>query len=137
MDFSVEKLIEAAFAARETAYAPYSHFKVGAALLTETGRYYTGCNIENASYGLSCCAERVALFKALSEGERAFQALAVTAATEAYCTPCGACRQVFMEFNPDLQVYMLNRQRDFRMRTAAELLPDSFVLAQPARPGRK
>ncbi|MCG9967052.1 cytidine deaminase [Pelotomaculum terephthalicicum JT] len=132
MDFPVEKLIKAASAARERAYAPYSHFKVGAAILTVEGRYYTGCNVENASYGLSCCAERVALFKAVSNGERHFEAIAVTAGTDEYCAPCGACRQVLMEFNPAMKVFMANGKGDFRMQTAAELLPAAFALTSRA-----
>ncbi|MDF9409278.1 MAG: Cytidine deaminase [Pelotomaculum sp. PtaB.Bin013] len=128
MDFPVEKLINAASAARERAYAPYSLFKVGAAILTVEGRYYTGCNIENASYGLSCCAERVALFKAVSNGERHFEAIAITAGTDQFCAPCGACRQVLTEFNPAMKVFMANSKGEFRMQTAAELLPAAFAL---------
>ena len=85
MEFPIEKLIGAAAASREKAYAPYSNFRVGAAILTKEGRYYTGCNIENASYGLTCCAERVAMFKAVSNSERSFEAIAVTAGTDEYC----------------------------------------------------
>jgi len=128
VNFPVEKLIKAASAARERAYAPYSSFKVGAAILTAEGRYYTGCNIENASYGLSCCAERVALFKAVSNGERSFEAIAITAGTDDYCTPCGACRQALAEFNPAMKVYMANGRGDYKLRTVAELLPAAFVL---------
>lgn len=128
MDFPVEKLINAAAAARGRAYAPYSRFKVGAAIVTAQGRYYTGCNVENASYGLSCCAERVALFKAVSNGERQFQAIAIAAGTDEYCVPCGACRQVLAEFNPDMQVFMANNQGQFQVRTVAELLPMAFTL---------
>ncbi|OPY57768.1 MAG: Cytidine deaminase [Pelotomaculum sp. PtaU1.Bin035] len=128
MDFSVENLIKAASAAREGAYAPYSGFKVGAAILTTEGHCYTGCNIENASYGLSCCAERVALFKAVSNGERDFEAVAVTSGTDGYCAPCGACRQVLAEFNPAMKVYMVNKQGEYRLLTVAELLPVAFAL---------
>ncbi|NLI11703.1 Cytidine deaminase [Pelotomaculum propionicicum] len=124
--FPVEKLINAAVAARERAYAPYSNFRVGAAILTKEGRYYTGCNVENVSYGLTCCAERVALFKAVSNGERDFEAIAVTAGTEDYCAPCGACRQALAEFGAKIKVYMVNRAGDYRMRTVAELLPEAF-----------
>jgi len=126
MDFPVEKLINAALAARERAYAPYSGFRVGAVVLTREGRCYTGCNVENASYGLSCCAERVALFKAVSSGERDFQAIAVTAGTEDFCAPCGACRQVLAEFGPHIDVYMANGRGEYRLKTAAELLPEAF-----------
>jgi len=126
MDYPVEKLISAAAAARERAYAPYSKFLVGAALLTRGGRCYTGCNVENASYGLTCCAERVALFKAVSDGEREFEAIAITAGTEDYCPPCGACRQALAEFGPEINVFMANSRGAYRMLTVAELLPASF-----------
>lgn len=126
MDFPFEKLINAAMAARERAYAPYSGFKVGAAILTREGRYYTGCNVENASYGLSCCAERVALFKAVSGGERDFLAIAVTAGTADFCPPCGACRQALAEFGGHIGVYMANARGEYRLKTVAELLPEAF-----------
>lgn len=134
MDFPVEKLIKAAMAAREKAYAPYSKFRVGAALLTRDGRYYTGCNIENASYSLTCCAERVALFKAVSSGERDFEAIAVTAETEEYCTPCGACRQALAEFGGDIIVFMANKEGDYLEQTVAELLPGAFKLKISGQP---
>lgn len=127
MDFPIEKLIGAAVAAREKAYAPYSKFRVGAAILTKEGRYYTGCNIENASYGLTCCAERVALFKAVSNSERSFEAVAVTAGTKDFCPPCGACRQALAEFGANIKVYMANEAGEYQMRTVAELLPLSFT----------
>lgn len=126
MDFPVEKLINAAAAARERAYAPYSKFRVGAAILTKEGRYYTGCNIENVSYGLTCCAERVALFKAVSNGERDFEAIAVTAGTDDYCTPCGACRQVLAEFGGKMKVFMVNGRGEYHVQTVNELLPAAF-----------
>lgn len=126
MIFPVEKLINAATAARERAYAPYSKFRVGAAILTKEARYYTGCNIENASYGLTCCAERVALFKAVSNGERDFEAIAVTAGTDDFCTPCGACRQALAEFGTNIKVFMANKQGAYRIQTVAELLPGAF-----------
>lgn len=126
MDFPVEKLINAATAARERAYAPYSGFKVGAAILTREGRYYTGCNVENASYGLSCCAERVALFKAVSNGERDFLAIAVTAGTAEFCSPCGACRQALAEFGGQIGVYMANARGEYRLKSVADLLPEAF-----------
>ena len=94
----IQRLINRAIVARETSYSPYSHFGVGAALLCEDGRIYEGCNIENASYGLTNCAERTAIFKAVSEGQTKFKALAVVADTEGPCAPCGACRQVISEF---------------------------------------
>ena len=127
--------------ARERAYAPYSKFRVGAAVLTREGRYYSGCNIENASYSLTCCAERVALFKAVSSGERDFEAIAVTAGTEEYCTPCGACRQALAEFGSEIKVFMANKEGDYLIRTVAELLPSAFKLDKAGqavpRPGRK
>lgn len=126
MEFSVEKLINAAAAAREKAYAPYSNFRVGAAVLTKEGRYYTGCNVENVSYGLSCCAERVAIFKAVSDGERNFEAVAVTSGTEDYCAPCGACRQVLAEFGVKIKVFMANCHGEYIEKTVAELLPEAF-----------
>lgn len=126
MIFPVEKLINAATAVRERAYAPYSKFRVGAAILTKEARYYTGCNIENASYGLTCCAERVALFKAVSNGERDFEAIAVTAGTDDFCTPCGACRQALAEFGTHIKVFMANKQGTYRMQTVAQLLPGAF-----------
>lgn len=125
---NAKKLIEYAKKAREKAYAPYSRFKVGAALLTAGGNVYTGCNIENSSYGLAVCAERVALFKAVSEGERVFQAIAVFAGTLGYCSPCGACRQVLLEFGGDIEVYMANSQGEYRVMTVTELVPSAFDL---------
>ena len=122
------ELVKLAIAAATNAYAPYSHFKVGAALLTTGGKVFTGCNVENASYGLTICAERVALCKAVSSGERAFAALAVTADTNDYCSPCGACRQVLAEFCSDAKVYMANRQGAYRETTVAKLLPAAFGL---------
>jgi len=105
---SPEELITKAFEAQKYAYVPYSHFVVGAAILTTEGLVYTGCNIENASYGLTVCAERVAVFKAVSSGQQSFKALAVVAGTEEYASPCGACRQVLSEFGRDMKVYMAN-----------------------------
>ena len=121
-----EDLIALALEARKKAYAPYSHFPVGAALLAESGQVYTGCNVENASYGLSICAERVAIFKAISADERGFKALAVV--TESMATPCGACRQVLAEFGgDDMQVIVANLQGDKVVYSLAELLPASFT----------
>jgi cytidine deaminase len=128
MDFPVEKLLNLAHAAREAAYAPYSGFRVGAALLAARGQTYKGCNVENASYGLTICAERVALFKAVSEGERDFAALAVITGTEQYCVPCGACLQVLAEFNPQLKIFMGNFRGEYLERRVAELLPLAFQL---------
>jgi len=117
-------LINHALSAREKAYAPYSGYKVGAALLTADGEIYEGCNVENAAYGLCMCAERTAVFKAVSDGERHFTAIAV--ATENGGSPCGSCRQVLREFAPDLTVIITDTAGNFRETTLADLLPDSF-----------
>ncbi|RMH59110.1 MAG: cytidine deaminase [Candidatus Hydrogenedentota bacterium] len=101
-------LVERAKEARERAYAPYSRFPVGAALLCEDGTIYTGCNVENASYGLTCCAERTAIFKAVSEGHTKFRAISVVLDSTDPSAPCGACRQVIFEFGPDIDVVMAN-----------------------------
>ena len=119
-----EDLVAKAMEAREKAHAPYSHFAVGAALLAKSGRVYTGCNVENASYGLSICAERTAVFKAVSEGERDFEAIAVV--TEKGVTPCGACRQVLLEFGDDIQVIVANGAGEYRIFGLQELLPEAF-----------
>jgi cytidine deaminase len=120
-----QELIAKAMEAREKAHAPYSHFAVGAALLAKSGRVYTGCNVENASYGLSVCAERTAVFKAVSEGEHDFEAVAVV--TENGVTPCGACRQVLMEFGEDIQVIVADGAGKYRVFGLQELLPEAFT----------
>jgi cytidine deaminase len=119
-------LIAAAKQARENAHAPFSNFRVGAALRAKSGRIYTGSNIESASYGLTCCAERVAIFKALSEGERGFEALAVVADTEKLTPPCGACRQILWEFCGDLPVVLANLAGKEERESAGNLLPRPF-----------
>lgn len=126
--FPVIKLVNIAKAAMQQAYAPYSKFHVGAAIITLDGRTYSGCNIENASYGLTCCAERVAIFKAVSDGIKYFKALAVIADTQHYCTPCGACRQIIMEFNPEMEIYTANKNGEYKKHIAKELLPYTFRL---------
>jgi cytidine deaminase len=121
-------LVAQARQARERAYAPYSSFPVGAALLGRSGRVYTGCNVENAAYPLCTCAERTAVTKAISEGEREFQAIAVVTATGA--TPCGACRQILREFGGpegDLRVIVADTAGNVRTFTIAELLPEGFT----------
>lgn len=129
---SVRKLVAAALAARDGAYAPYSHFHVGAALLTLDGKIYTGCNVENASYGASNCAERTAFFKAVSEGERSFQAIAVTGGAaggepEDFAYPCGICRQVMQEFcGPEFRILVVKGLEEYREYTLKELLPWGF-----------
>jgi cytidine deaminase len=120
-----DELIASAAAARERAYAPYSNFKVGAALKGKSGRVYAGCNVENAAYGPSMCAERTAIFKAVSEGEREFEAIAVV--TENGASPCGSCRQVMMEFAPDMTVIIADTQGRGRSTTVRGLLPDGFT----------
>jgi cytidine deaminase len=122
-----QELIAAARQARESAYAPYSgDFKVGAAVLTADGRIFTGCNIENASFGASICAERVAIFAAVAAGRRQLQALAVIADTPQPIAPCGLCRQVLMEFAPDCQVIMANLHGAYQVLTLDRLLPFAF-----------
>lgn len=124
-ELEIQKLMDCAIKARENAYSPYSHFAVGAALLCEDGTLYEGCNIENASYGLTNCAERTAIFKAVSEGHIKFKALAVVADTEGPCAPCGACRQVMAEFKIPL-IIMGNLMGNVKIVTMEELLPFSF-----------
>ncbi|MEW9049588.1 MAG: cytidine deaminase [Neobacillus sp.] len=127
MIVSTENLIEEAKIAREKAYVPYSKFKVGAALLTKDGKIYHGCNIENAAYSMCNCAERTALFKAYSEGDRDFQQLTVVADTDRPCSPCGACRQVIAELCPkDMKVVLTNLKGDVLETTVADLLPGAF-----------
>ena len=125
-DRGLDELLAAARAARENACAEFSHFAVGAALETESGAVVSGCNIENATYGLTMCAERVALFKALSEGHRSFRRLVVVAPPDAATPPCGACRQLLWEFAGDVEVILANLHREtgrYRMR---DLLPAPF-----------
>lgn len=124
-ELEIQKLMDCAIKARENAYSPYSHFAVGAALLCEDSTLYEGCNIENASYGLTNCAERTAIFKAVSEGHTTFKALAVVADTEGPCAPCGACRQVMAEFKIPL-IIMGNLMGNIKIVTIEELLPFSF-----------
>jgi len=123
------ELMQRAIEARELSYSPYSKFAVGAALLCADGTVFTGANIENAAFGPSVCAERVALFKAISEGKRAFVKLAVTCEGD-YCRPCGVCRQVMFEHAPDMEVLMGNPDGEFVRTTVRELLPDGFSLPQ-------
>ncbi len=121
-----KKLIAAARRARERAYAPYSRFRVGAALLGRDGRIYSGCNVENASYGLSQCAERNALARAVAEGCRRFQAIALVSQASGPISPCGACRQALSEFEPDIEVVMAGPQGQVVVETLSRLLPFSF-----------
>jgi len=120
-------LVRAALEARENAYAPYSHYRVGAALLTRSGRVFTGANVENASYGLSICAERVAAFNAVAAGEREFEAIAVV--TSNGVLPCGACRQVLAEFGPNMRVIVADANGHMRTYRLPDLLPGGFTRA--------
>jgi cytidine deaminase len=121
-----DPLQAAALAARENAHAPYSRFRVGAALEDTGGRVHMGCNIENATYGLTLCAERVAVFKAISEGAREFRRIAVAADTDTLTPPCGACRQILWEFCGDIEVTLLNPRGKSEVVRLKELLPRAF-----------
>jgi cytidine deaminase len=121
-----ETLLVAARRARENAVAPFSNFKVGAAVRTKSGKIYSGCNVENASYGLTICAERVAIFKALSEGERGFTAVAVVTDAEKLTPPCGACRQIIWEFCGDAEVILGNLKGKTEVHRMSALLPHPF-----------
>lgn len=127
-----DNLIREALTARKTAYAPYSHYQVGAALLTADGKLYKGCNIENASYGACNCAERTAIFKAVSEGERQFEAIAIAGGIEGkepsqYAYPCGICRQVMQEFaGENLEILVVKNEKEYESHTLKELLPFGF-----------
>jgi cytidine deaminase len=130
-----QALIEAARTARRHAYAPFSQFLVGAALESVDGRVFTGCNIENASYGLTVCAERVALWKALSEGARGFVRVVVATDTPAPTPPCGACRQLLWEFGGDLEVILANLEGEKARYRLAELFPHPFDVRNLGGPG--
>ena len=130
-----KQLIETAVKAREMAYAPYSHYKVGAALLAKSGKIYTGCNVENASFTPTNCAERTAFFKAISEGDREFEMRAIVAGRDGEelsknCTPCGVCRQVMTEFcDKDFKI-ILGTPDDFKVLTLEEIMPYSFTATE-------
>ena len=122
---NAQELLQLASQARNMAYAPYSKFQVGAALLSTDGDVFSGCNVENASYGLSICAERVAIFKAVSEGVKSFSTIAISVPNGG--SPCGACRQVLNEFNPNLKIYLGDENGSLIRETSLEhLLPDAF-----------
>ena len=131
-DMSDKELLDIARSMCDKAYAPYSDFHVGAALITDDGSIYTGCNIENASYGATNCAERTAFFKAISEGESDFKAIAVVGGNEgkveSYCFPCGVCRQVMMEFcNPETFIVIAAKSREeYLVQTLSQILPNGF-----------
>lgn len=122
-------LIKEAIKARENAYCPYSNFKVGAAVLFEDGEIYTGCNVENASFGATMCAERTAIFTAVSKGNIKLKAIALIGDLNGYTYPCGMCRQVMSEFaeNGDIKVYIVKNETDYLVKTLDELMPGSFT----------
>ena len=124
-----EQLINLAIESREKAYSPYSNFKVGAAVLFENGKIYTGCNIENASYGATNCAERTAIFNAVSDGGRVLKAIALIGDPSNYTYPCGICRQVMSEFaeSGDVKIYIVKNSTDYIETTLEEILPGSFT----------
>lgn len=124
-DILVKKAIEA----RENAYAPYSNFKVGASILTEDGTIYTGCNVENASFGATNCAERTAIFKAISEGHRKIKAVAVVGSDNEYTYPCGICRQVMVEFaHGDFKIIIVKNANEYIVKDMNEILPGAFTI---------
>ncbi len=126
-----QKLLKAASEALENAYSPYSEFRVGAALITADGQIFSGCNIENSAYGLTICAERTAIFKAVSEGYTDFEKLAIVVeSAEGIGTPCGSCRQVMLEFNPEMDVIMSNTSGEYKIYKTRDLLPRSFASKQ-------
>ncbi len=132
-ELPVKELVEKATKMLEFSYVPYSHFHVGAALLAKNGTIYTGCNIENAAYGPTNCAERTAVFKAVSEGCKEFDAIAVVGGPDGviqdFCTPCGVCRQVLAEFcDRDFKIILSNKTGDIKIFTLEQLLPESFSL---------
>lgn len=122
-----DKILESAEESKNMSYSPYSKFRVGASLLTKDGKIYNGANIENASYGLTICAERAAIFKAVLEGEKNFKAIAISSDSDDYISPCGACRQVLAEFcSPELDVIMMKDLSDYKIVKLKDLLPYSF-----------
>jgi cytidine deaminase len=133
MDSQIQELVKTALSMRKMSYTPYSHFNVGAALLSADGKIYTGCNIENASYTPTNCAERTAFFKAVSEGVRDFTAIAIAGgkedATELdYCPPCGVCRQVMSEFcKDDFKIFLVKSETEYKEYTLTELVPERFT----------
>lgn len=132
-----DQLIQQAIEARKQAYAPYSRFQVGAALLSG-GKIYRGCNVENVSYGLTNCAERTAIFKAVSEGNTKIDAIAIVADTDGPVSPCGACRQVLAEFSDqNTTIYLTNLHGDTEEWTMAQLLPGAFQVADLKEPGNR
>jgi cytidine deaminase len=132
---SLQELVHAAQQARQAAYAPYSHFQVGAAVRTRSGRIYLGCNVENASFGLSVCAERVAVFNAVAGGERDIVEIAVSADADPPARPCGACRQVLFEFAPTAKIIMVGASGAIAAGDIGALFPEPFQLVPPQDSG--
>lgn len=134
-ELPLEQMLDKAWSMMDFSYAPYSHWTVGAALLSADGRIWGGCNIENAAYGPTNCAERTAVFKAVSEGVRDFKAIVVVGGherqVENYCPPCGVCRQVLAEFcKPDFLLILPKSKTEYKVKTLAEMLPESFSLSE-------
>jgi len=127
-EITISKLMSKARKAINFSYAPYSNFRVGAAVLGENGKIYSGCNIENSSYGLSICAERVAIFNAISKGIKKIKVVAIYCEQEVLCSPCGACRQVIYEFAKNAIFVIGNNDKEYVMKTVAEMLPLGFHL---------
>ena len=123
-----EDLIKCAYEAKEFSYSPYSKFKVGAALLTSNGKVFRGCNIENSSYGATNCAERTAIFKAISEGYRDFEKIAIVSSSGDFTMPCGICLQVMSEFMLDKDIVLSNKSGEIKVMKVIEFLPHSFIL---------
>lgn len=124
-----QKLVDLAYEAREKSYSPYSNFKVGAAILTDDGHVYTGCNVENSSYGATICAERTAALKAVSEGHRTFKAIAIVSSSNQYTYPCGICRQFLSEFmKDDGEIILHDMSKGRKKYRLGELLPEMFTL---------
>ena len=121
------ELLKEAEEACQNSYSPYSHFRVGAAILTKTGKIYRGCNIENSSYGATVCAERTALFNAVSNGEKEIEKIAIFSPDSDNCPPCGICRQVLLEFAPDIKVIYRSKGKGMTSKTLSELLPEAFT----------
>jgi cytidine deaminase len=119
-------LIQKAVEAKLNAHPPYSNFHVGAALLTEDDKIYTGCNVENSTFGLTLCAERTAIFKAMSEGERKFKAIAITSDSPDYITPCGSCRQIIFDHCGEIDIICTNGKHEYKIFKTSELLPHAF-----------
>ncbi len=127
-NISNEELVKIADEAKEFAYSPYSNFKVGAALLGKSGKVYTGCNVENSAYGATNCAERTAIFKAVSEGEKEFDKIAIMSSSGDFTSPCGICRQVIFEFIQDGEIILGTNKGEVKAYAVKELLPEGFKL---------